>query len=218
MKQRKLLIDGKKIRMESPAGGKNLSETVREVIWHHLPEDRIVDEIRVDGELVCKNGEYQKNIDDCQGESIEVVTIPLDEVLRESVRTLVSHLSQVARLFSEIGRALRKGMVDDVFGGDGVYRDRGGAYVQGIEAMVAAQVLVDQIRGASGTSDHRAGNLLLVEDETRFEELLKSMLLAQESQDWILLADLVEYELVPVFEKGLASAEQYYQNAFAGAA
>lgn len=194
-----------------------MGETVREVIQKHLPADRIVDEIQVDGELVCKNGEYQKNVEECEGERVEIVTIPLDEVLRESVRTLVSHLSQVARLFSEIGRALRKGMVDDVFGGEGIYKDRGGAYVQGIEAMVAAQVLVDQIRGASGISDHRSG-LVLVEDENRFEELLNSMLLAQEAQDWILLADLVEYELVPVFEKGLASAEQYYQNAFAGAA
>ena len=104
-----------------------------------------------------------------------------------------------------------------MFGGEGAYKDRGGAYVQGIESMVAAQILVGQIRGACREEGARE-SLVLIEDESRFEELLGSMLVAQEAQDWILLADLIEYELVPVFEKGLFSAEQYYQSVFAGAA
>ncbi|MCL4462104.1 MAG: hypothetical protein M1297_10440 [Nitrospirae bacterium] len=199
------------------AGEESLSGKIREIIERELPSDRIVDEIRLDGDIVWQNGEYVRDIDGKEGESLELVTVPLEDVLKESVRTLVSHLSQVARLFSEIGRFLRKGKVDEVFGGEGTYKDRGGAYVQGIESMVAAQVLVSQIRG-TGAAGASSGGLVLVEDESRFEELLKSMLVAQEAQDWILLADLIEYELVPVFEKGLTSAEQYYQNVFAGAA
>ena len=210
-------IDGKQVDTDGISEDLPLSGKLREIIDKDLPMGRIVDEIRLDGDVVCKNGEYVRDIDERVGASLEFVTVPLEDVLRESVRTLVSHLSQVARLFSEIGRSLRKGKIGEVFGGEGAYRDRGGAYVQGIESMVAAQVLVTQIRGAC-REDATRESLVLVEDESRFEELLGSMLVAQEAQDWILLADLIEYELVPIFEKGLSSAEKYYQSVFAGVA
>ncbi|AFS54478.1 hypothetical protein [Leptospirillum ferriphilum] len=217
MKNWSVWIDGKQVDVDGISEEIPLSGRLREIIDRDLPLDRIVEEIRLDGEIVCKDGEYVHDLDDKKGTSLELVTVPLEDILRESVRTLVSHLSQVARLFSEIGRSLRKGKIDEVFGGEGAYKDRGGAYVQGIESMVAAQVLVGQIRGACREEGARE-SLVLIEDESRFEELLGSMLVAQEAQDWILLADLIEYELVPVFEKGLSSAEQYYQSVFAGAA
>jgi hypothetical protein len=216
MKKCSVWIDGKQVVTDRIREDLPLSGKLREIIEKDIPMDRIIDEVRVDGDIVCKNGEYVRDMDGRDGESLELLTVPLEDVLKESVRTLVSHLSQVARLFSEIGRSLRKGKINEVFGGDGAYKDQGGAYVQGIESMVAAQVLVSQIRGASPDGVSRE-SLTLVEDEARFEELLQSMLIAQEAQDWILLADLIEYELVPVFEKGLSSSEQYYQNVFVGA-
>ncbi|MCL5259357.1 MAG: hypothetical protein M1532_01800 [Nitrospirae bacterium] len=216
MKKCSVWIDGKQVVTDRIREDLPLSGKLREIIEKDIPMDRIIDEVRVDGDIVCKNGEYVRDMDGRDGESLELLTVPLEDVLKESVRTLVSHLSQVARLFSEIGRSLRKGKINEVFGGDGAYKDQGGAYVQGIESMVAAQVLVSQIRGVSTDGVSRE-SLTLVEDEARFEELLQSMLIAQEAQDWILLADLIEYELVPVFEKGLSSSEQYYQNVFVGA-
>lgn len=216
MKKCSVWIDGKQVVTDRIREDLPLSGKLREIIEKDIPMDRIIDEVRVDGDIVCKNGEYVRDMDGRDGESLELLTVPLEDVLKESVRTLVSHLSQVARLFSEIGRSLRKGKINEVFGGDGAYKDQGGAYVQGIESMVAAQVLVSQIRGASADGVSRE-SLTLVEDEARFEELLQSMLIAQEAQDWILLADLIEYELVPIFEKGLSSSEQYYQNVFVGA-
>ena len=216
MKKCSVWIDGKQVVTDRIREDLPLSGKLREIIEKDIPMDRIIDEVRVDGDIVCKNGEYVRDMDGRDGESLELLTVPLEDVLKESVRTLVSHLSQVARLFSEIGRSLRKGKINEVFGGDGAYKDQGGAYVQGIESMVAAQVLVSQIRGVSTDGVSRE-SLTLVEDEARFEELLQSMLVAQEAQDWILLADLIEYELVPVFEKGLSSSEQYYQNVFVGA-
>ncbi len=190
----------------------SVGDAVREVIQKHLPEDRIVEEILVDGSPIFQDGRYSEGPFPDGGE-ICIRTGNLEEILRDSLRTLVSHLSQVARLFSEIGRELRKGKIEEVFGGEGLYKDRGGPYVQGIEAMMSAQLMVDQVRtihesGVSSSSEA----LVLIEEESRFEELLKGMLVAQEGQDWVLLADLIEYELVPVFEKGLASAEQYYQS------
>ena len=215
MKKCSVWIDGKQVVTDRIREDLPLSGKLREIIEKDIPMDRIIDEVRVDGDIVCKNGEYVRDMDGRDGESLELLTVPLEDVLKESVRTLVSHLSQVARLFSEIGRSLRKGKINEVFGGDGAYKDQGGAYVQGIESMVAAQVLVSQIRGVSTDGVSRE-SLTLVEDEARFEELLQSMLIAQEAQDWILLADLIEYELVPIFEKGLSSSEQYYQNVFSG--
>lgn len=212
MKSRKVVIDDRAITSVLPQD-LSIGDAVREIIRKHLPDDRVVEEILVDGFPVLRDGQYGEGPFP-DGNEILIRTGNLEEILRESVRTLISHLSQVGRLFSEIGRELRKGKIEEVFGGEGLYKDRGGPYVQGIEAMMSAQILVDQIRVIcdAGPSVSSAEKLVLIEEESKFEELLKGMLVAQESQDWILLADLIEYELVQVFEKGLASAEQYYQS------
>ena len=212
MSSRRVLVDDRTINSDCLTG-LSVGDAIREIIQKFLPEDRVLEEILVDGTPVFQDGHYDDGPFP-DGEEIRIRTGNLEEVLRESIRTLISHLSQVARLFSEIGRELRKGKVEQVFGGEGAYKDRGGPYVQGIEAMVSAQVLVDQVQiiMESGTSFASKEPLVLIEEENKFEELLKGMLVAQENQDWVLLADLIEYELVPVFEKGLASAEQYYQS------
>ncbi|MHB8423126.1 MAG: hypothetical protein ACYC9S_13475 [Leptospirales bacterium] len=212
MKRRRVMIDDCEVSPELlPA--LPVRSLVQEIVQKHLPDDRVVVEILVDGCPVFNDGQYGEG-ELPEGKEIRVVTGSLEDILRESMRTLVSHLSQVARLFSEIGRELRKGKIEEVFGGEGLYKEKGGPYVQGIEAMMTAQILVDQIRTirGSGMSPVSGENLVLIEEESKFEELLQGMLVAQESQDWILLADLIEYELVPIFEKGLASAEQYFQT------
>ena len=74
--------------------------------------------------------------------------------------------------------------------------------MQGLEGMVAAQVLVEEvgrIEKQSGVDSFRPS---FIEESDRIESLFSEMLKAQESQDWILLADLVEYEILPVLQRG----------------
>jgi hypothetical protein len=213
MKNRKVVIDDRPVTLEIQET-EGIRDMVTDIVKHHLPFDRVVDEILLDGTPIYQDGHYLEESPVEDGQEIRIRTENLDEILRESSLTLISHLSSVTNLFSEIGRNLRKGNIDVVFRGEGPYKDKGGPYVQGIEAMVTAQVLVDQIRSIQKSHPQLSAEvpLVLVPNENRFEELLKGMLSAQETQDWILLADLVEYELTPIFEKGLVSAETFHHS------
>jgi hypothetical protein len=213
MKNRRIVIDDSPVTLDM-SDTEDIREIVGEIVNRCLPFDRVIEEIFLDGAPIYQDGHFLEDAPTSKGEEIRVRTGNLDEFLRESSLTLISHLTSVTSLFSEIGRNLRKGNVDVVFRGEGPYRDKGGPYVQGIEALVTAQVLVDQIRSIQKTHPHLLSEspLVLVPDENRFEELLKGMLSAQETQDWILLADLVEYELTPIFEKGLVSAEAFHHS------
>ena len=77
--------------------------------------------------------------------------------------------------------------------------------------MVTAQILVDRIRAIQRDNPMIVSEspLELVTEENRFQEILSGMLSCQENQDWILLADMLEYELIPIFSKGLSNAEHY---------
>ncbi len=213
MKNRKIVIDDRPVNLDIEES-EGIRGMMTDIVKHHLPCDRVVEEILLDGTPIYQDGQYLEGSSVGDATEIRIRTENLDEILRESSLTLISHLSSVTNLFSEIGRNLRKGNIDVVFRGDGPYKDKGGPYVQGIEAMVTAQVLVDQIRSIQKSHPQLSSEapLILVPDENRFEELLKGMLSAQETQDWILLADLVEYELTPIFEKGLVSAETFHHS------
>ncbi len=213
MTRRGVSIDGMKMNVDLFGG--TVGENLDEILGHHVPADRIVSRIMVDEHLLYENGEFLAKVADLEsGKQIDVVTESLEAVLRQSVMTLLTHLSQMIQLFSEIGRNLRKGAVDKVFGGEGTHKDRGGPYVQGIEAMVAAQTLVDRIRTIhrDNPSIQAEAPLELVTETNRFEEILMGMLTCQENQDWILLADMLEYELMPIFSAGLSNAEHYLQT------
>ncbi|MDA8059929.1 MAG: hypothetical protein ACYCXP_00610 [Leptospirillum sp.] len=210
MVQRRVVIDG--MRLESDLFGGNILESIDEIMKNRVGADRIISRITLDDRVCYENGEFLEKPEWMEsGVDLEIETESLEGVLRDSVMSLLPHLSQIIQLFSEIGRNLRKGDVDKVFQGEGSHKDRGGPYVQGIEAMVTAQILVDRIRAIQKENPMIVSDspLELVTEESRFQEILAGMLSCQENQDWILLADMLEYELIPVFSKGLSSAEHY---------
>lgn len=210
MVQRRVVIDG--MRLETDLFGGTLLENIEEILKNRVGSDRVISKIMLDDRVCYENGEFLGKPEWMDsGIDLEIETESLEGVLRDSVMTLLPHLSQIIQLFSEIGRNLRKGEVEKVFQGEGSHKDRGGPYVQGIEAMVTAQILVDRIRAIQRDNPMIVSEspLELVTEENRFQEILSGMLSCQENQDWILLADMLEYELIPIFSKGLSNAEHY---------
>ncbi|EQD24728.1 MAG: hypothetical protein M1537_04715 [Nitrospirae bacterium] len=133
---------------------------------------------------------------------LEIRTQPLESLLKEVLTDLVAHLDSLMVVFQEIGNNLRRGNLSAVFAPRDRTQPDGGVYMQGLEGMVAAQVLVEEvgrIEKQSGVDSFRPS---FIEESDRIESLFSEMLKAQESQDWILLADLVEYEILPVLQRG----------------
>ncbi len=133
---------------------------------------------------------------------LEIRTESLEVLLKEVLTDLVAHLDSLMVVFQEIGSNLRRGNLQAVFAPRDKNQPDGGVYMQGLEGMVAAQVLVEEIGRIETQSGHDSFRVSFIEETDRIESLLGGMLKAQESQDWILLADLVEYEILPVLQRG----------------
>ncbi len=133
---------------------------------------------------------------------LEILTEPLDTLLKGVLSDLVAHMDSLMVVFQEIGNNLRKGDIQAVFSSRDGEKADGGIYIKGLEGMVTAQVLVEEVERIEQQSGLEGFSVSFIEETDRIDSLLDGMLKAQESQDWILLADLVEYEILPLLQKG----------------
>lgn len=137
-----------------------------------------------------------------EGGVVDIRTEPLRELLKEVLSDLTLHLDSLMTVFQEIGNNLRRGDLPSVFSSANAVTQEGGVYMQGLEGIVAAQVLVEEVGRIERQAGHDSFRLSFIEENDRIEFVLSGMLKSQESQDWILLADLVEYEILPILQRG----------------
>jgi hypothetical protein len=133
---------------------------------------------------------------------VDIRTMLLSELLKEVLSDLTLHLDSLMTVFQEIGNNLRRGDLPAVFASSNGATQEGGVYMQGLEGIVAAQVLVEEVGRIERQAGHDSFRLSFIEENDRIESVLSGMLKSQESQDWILLADLVEYEILPILQRG----------------
>ncbi len=126
----------------------------------------------------------------------------MGELLKEVFSDLTLHLDSLTVVFQEIGMNLRRGNLPAVFSSPDNSHPSGGIYIQGLEGIVTAQVLVEEIGRIERQSGHDFFRVSFIEENDRIEAILSAMLKSQETQDWILLADLVEYEILPILQRG----------------
>lgn len=87
--------------------------------------------------------------------------------------------------------------------------------MQGLEGVVAAQILVEEVGRIERQSGQDSFRLSFIEEQDRIEAVLAGMLKSQESQDWVLLADLVEYEILPILQRGRAKSFRMLESVLA---
>ena len=133
---------------------------------------------------------------------LEIRTEPLEILLKEVLSDLMAHMDSLLVVFQEIGNNLRRGDLQSVFATPEGEEADGGIYMKGLEGMVAAQVLVEEVGRIERQSGQEPFRVSFIEETDRIESLLDGMLKAQEAHDWILLADLVEYEIIPLLQRG----------------
>lgn len=124
--------------------------------------------------------------------SLEVETGAMDELVTETLESLNQFLNQVVK---ELGRAIELFRVGEELKAIEVY----GSTLEGIQLINYLTPMIHRNLGLNGGSNGGEGSI--GEQSTRLEEILVDMLSAQESSDWILLTDLIEYELIPHLEK-----------------
>lgn len=181
-----IVIDGQQTEMKLGSFA-NLEEILVKVLTEDYLENRIVTDVIVNDETFSEI--YPHQAEDVQTDEIrtlEIRTVPVGEMavnisreLYKVVQVMTSGAKQVATLFRQ---------ADDT------------------EALELLQDLIDVTRDFMGMiSTLRAefslrGGIDFQSNVDQISDLLTEMTEVLENEDWILLADLLEYEFLPVCE------------------
>jgi len=182
-----IVVDGVKSGLEVN-NFSNLEELLVKVIEESDMEDRVVTDVLVNNENFSEIYPHQaEDIETGEISSVEIVSMPVQDMAVNITRELY----KVVRLMNEGGR-----QVADLF-----------RQADDSEALEVYQDLLDVIRdflsmiGVLRNEFTLSKNQQFNDAVAEISNLFSEMGDVMENEDWILLADILEYEFVPATEK-----------------
>ncbi len=182
-----VIVDGKPL--DGELDGANLHEMLRDLMQRHLGDARTIKELSINGEIYQQDNQGAPEEIAREGiESLVVETVSSQEIadffLQNAGATLET-LQEAARSVAELFR------MDDERQANEKYRqllETLGLFLKMLQ--LSQQVLDLDFEAVS------AGQLSANQRLERLQGLIGDMLKAQENQDWLLLADVLNYDLV----------------------
>lgn len=182
-----LLIDGQKSDMDF-AGFTNLDQVFIKVMEDGLLNDRVVTDVFVNDEPFSEIYPHQaEDIDASELRTVEIRTMPVGEVAVEITRELYKVVTLMGEGATRVAELFRQ--ADDA------------------EALETYQDLVDVTRDFIGMISTLRGEFALkdyrefMEASDQLSTLFGEMTSVMGNEDWILLADLLEYEFLPAVNR-----------------
>ncbi|MDR1777162.1 MAG: hypothetical protein LBR31_04965 [Desulfovibrio sp.] len=192
-----IIVDGCKSGKEISNFG-NLEEVLTHVMEGESMENRVVTDVFVNNESFSEIYPHQAEDIPCDSiESVEVRTVSAESMavdiaaeMGKVARMMASGARHVARLFREAANSDALELLQDMLD---VTRD-----FMGMTAVLRGNFAKDQDPEFMALAEKLSG-------------LLTEMSESLEMEDWILLADLLEYEYLPLCEEWRAVSEQLHQ-------
>lgn len=179
-----IVIDGQQSVLET-SQYKNLEQVLVKIMDEEQCRDRIITDVLVNDESFTEIYPHQaEDVDTGEIDKIEVITVPKKEMAINITRELY----KVIRLMNEGAR-----QVSDLF-----------RQAEDAEALEVYQDLLEVIRdflGMVGLLRDEFGlknNEMINQSMEDLSSLLSEFIEVQENEDWVLLSDLLEYELNPL--------------------
>lgn len=182
-----LIIDGKQYDIGAQ-NFENLEQVFNKVVAEGHLEDRIVTDVKINDEAFTEIYPHQaEDIEMSEVKSVEIVTMATDDMAVE----ITLELYKVVNLMSEGGKRV-----------SALFRQADDA-----EALETYQDLIDVIRNFLNMVGILRDEYSLkdypeyLESAEEMNAMFAEMNTVLENEDWILLADLLEYEFLPAVEK-----------------
>jgi hypothetical protein len=171
----------------------SLDQIVRHVEQGHLPPDSIIRQITIDGlplvsdDLQQDPGELLEGID--KKDRIDIVTGTIRDVAADSIREAHSYLDRLTLLTPDLATSFLATPGPEAF--ESLRQLYEGFYwlnllLDRLESTFKITLDGVTVEGVPARAHHR-----------KFVEVLKQLVDSQERQDFILIADLLEYEILP---------------------
>ncbi|MBI9081514.1 MAG: hypothetical protein JEY79_17450 [Pseudodesulfovibrio sp.] len=182
-----IIIDGKQYDIGSQ-NLENLEQVFNKVVEDGHLEDRIVTDVRINEEPFTEIYPHQaEDIDMSEVESVEIVTMTTDDMAVEITLELYKVVNIMAEGSKRVSELFRQ--ADDAEALE-TYQDL-------IDVMRNFLNMIGVLRDQYSLDEHPEFLKSAEELNSMFTEMGSVL----ENEDWILLADLLEYEFLPAVEK-----------------
>jgi len=178
----KILLDETKMPLSGPFD--NLEEILQEIIEHQINEEKTIWTVRLNGENYRENEPHDaRQIKAGEIETLEIETKDRKEICRsflENSGVMFDNLSQCLEKISRLFRMAEEKEANRHF----------------INFLESYQDLVEMLRQCEKILE-----LDFQKNLVSLGKLSDEIIAAQEKEDWIMLADLLEYELAPALRE-----------------
>ncbi len=182
-----IVIDGKQCEIGTQ-NLENLEQIFDKVLQDGHLEDRIVTDVMVNNEPFTEIYPHQsEDIEMSEIESVEIVTMATDDMAVEITLELYKVVNIMAEGGKQVAELFRQ--ADDAEALD-TYQDL-------LEVIRNFLRMVGVLRDEYSLKDHAEYDT----NANELSEMFSEMSSVLENEDWILLADLLEYEFLPAVEK-----------------
>jgi len=180
-------IDGKKIDLNLEEIS-NLEELIYEVMENKVPKDRLITEVKINDVTFSERWPGEAKVIPLDKiYKIEFLTKPLDYVAEKILEDIPVKIDEIISGLKEAAELYR-------------VADEQEANLNFVKVVTALRDFINFISQLKRVEIIKWENLDLEDDYEKLIKLIDEMLDVQEDEDWILLADLIEYELSPLME------------------
>ena len=180
-------VDGKKIDFNLDEVS-NLEELIYEVMENHVDGDRLITEVKVNDVTFSERWPGEARVIPLDKiYKIEFLTKPLDFVAEKVLEDIPNKIDEITAGLKEAAELYR-------------VADEQEANLNFVKVVTTLRDFINFITQLKRVNIINWENLDLEDDYEKLIKLIDEMLDVQEDEDWILLADLIEYELTPIME------------------
>jgi len=189
----KITINGQAVN-EAEVSGQSLEEVLIDIMSRHMPEDHLARRVLVNGERYVEEVPHDAaQVPRTDIDRLEVITISRQEIASEFMThgpailgTMIEAAPKVAELFR----------VADESEANEHYL----TFLQTLQEFLMMINLTTKALGIDPETPFVQGRTLAQEGE-ELNRIVNEMLGVQEERDWVLLADLIEYDLFEVLQR-----------------
>ena len=186
----KLLVNGKEETVS------NMGETLGDLLLHiekeGVPQGNVVRSIKIDGEKSSPDSPEAQKTPLSEIATLEVEISTLSDIINKNIENADAYL---IRLIPGIEKSVELFRMDNE-------QEANKFFINIIDGIDWLSQVLDMILTAKAISPDTVFDGKSIQDRrARLVDLTEQMVGANKNQDWVLLADLLEYEILPYYQE-----------------